>query len=335
MVADPLVVPAVSQALNMNESCTTHSYQSIARSIMAGYVAGICGVTIGHPLDSLKVFLQTEPSISSANRMVSPTSKGSPKGGVAHMSTHASPALARDLSLRTLYAGVSGPLITVGLVQSANFCIYDSLRRILHRRDQPSSSDMDYMYQDSIFNVAISSMVAGSLLSFVTSPLLIVKTKQQVMTWSFETALRDTLKQRNRPTVNNFYVGFGPHFLSETVGRGVYFASYEMIKRTLAGKTNRVSSSLSQCMVAAGISGILCWSVIFPFDVLRNRLYANAITSADAGSAWEMAKSMYQEGALKPFYRGYGVTVLRAGFVSAAVLPVYDTTLAYLNSNNP
>ena len=201
------------------------------------------------------------------------------------------------------------------------------------------------MHHDSIWNVAVSSMAAGSLLSFVTSPLLIIKTKQQVMTtWTFSTALRDTLKRRtnnNRPAALNFYVGFGPHFLSETIGRGVYFACYERLKRDMANHYNNdpeqqqpTTASLTQRMVAAGVSGVLCWSVIFPLDVLRNRLYARTIVAADAGSAWELAKSMYHaEGGWRPFYRGFGITVLRAGPVSAAVLPVYDTTLEWLNSN--
>lgn len=311
----------------LDGSENTYSYQTITNSVIAGYVAGVCGVSIGHPMDSLKVFLQTEASSKDANRITPPISKAAPKG-VAHMSTLATPVKTRDLSLRALYAGVSGPLVTVGLVQSANFCMYDSFRRILHRRDHPFASDVDYMQHDSIWNVAISSMAAGSLLSFVTSPLLVLKTKQQVMTWTFSTAVRDTLKRRNRPAALNFFVGFGPHFLSETIGRGVYFASYEGLKRGMAGPDQ--PATLSQRMMAAGASGVLCWSVIFPLDVLRNRLYAKAI-AVDAGSAWEMAKSMYRDGALKPFYRGFGITVLRAGPVSAAVLPVYDTTLEWLN----
>jgi solute carrier family 25 carnitine/acylcarnitine transporter 20/29 len=312
-------------ALDCSEN--TYSYQTITNSVIAGYAAGVCGVAIGHPMDSLKVFLQTEAPGKDVNRMTPSVSKAAPKG-VAHMSTFAAPIKARDLSLRALYAGVSGPLVTVGLVQSANFCMYDSFRRILHRRDHPFASDVDYMQHDSIWNVAISSMAAGSLLSFVTSPLLVLKTKQQVMTWTFSTAMRDTLKRRNRPAALNFYVGFGPHFLSETIGRGVYFASYERLKRDMAGPDE--PATLLQRMMAAGASGVLCWSVIFPLDVLRNRLYAKAIV-VDAGSAWEMAKSMYRDGALKPFYRGFGITVLRAGPVSAAVLPVYDTTLEWLN----
>jgi len=314
---------------NALDESATFSYQSIAHSVIAGYAAGVCGVTIGHPMDSLKVFLQTGTPINMTNK-APPVAKSASKG-MAHMSTYASPAPPRDISLRTLYAGVGAPLLTVGLIQSANFCIYDSLRRILHKREHPSASDFEYMNHDSIWNVAISSMAAGSILSFFTSPLLIVKTKQQVMTWDIRTAVRHTLQKRGRPTINNFFVGFGPHFLSETVGRGVYFASYEMLKRKMAEEGE--SASLTQRMIAASMSGILCWSVIFPLDVLRNRLYAKAITM-DAGSAWEMAQSMYREGQLKPFYRGFGVTVMRAGPVAAAVLPVYDTMLEWLNNSS-
>jgi solute carrier family 25 carnitine/acylcarnitine transporter 20/29 len=266
------------------------------------------------------------------------------------MSTVASSAAARaattapkEVSLRTLYAGVGGPLVTVGLIQSANFCIYDSLRRALHKRDHPTSSGMDYMNNDSITNVAVSSMASGSFLSFITSPLLVVKTKQQIMTWDFRTALKDTMRKSvgsTKSVTSNFFIGFGPHFLSESVGRGIYFASYETLKRTMAahnansvgGESSSTTVTLPQRMAAAGMSGILCWSIIFPLDVLRNRLCAQAITQ-DAGNAWDMAKSMYAKEQFRPFYRGFTVTVLRAGPVAAAVLPVYDATLEWLNNN--
>ncbi len=44
-----------------------------------------------------------------------------------------------------------------------------------------------------------------------------------------------------------------------------------------------------------------------------------------------MAQAVYRERAL---YRGFSVTVLRAGPVAAMVLPVYDLALEYLSSSD-
>jgi solute carrier family 25 (mitochondrial carnitine/acylcarnitine transporter), member 20/29 len=330
---DPAVdeLPSVSQ---------TSSF-SWKHSLIAGYVAGISGVSIGHPLDSLKVFLQTNKFPHH------PSSSLLSAQNIQNVSFPLSSQASSRLTLRMLYAGVSGPLVTVGLIQSINFGLYDTFRRWGHCYVFDGDGTFNpeaYRNDDSILNVACSAMMAGGLLAFVTSPLLIIKTKQQVMTWDVKTALRDTLKPRpssSFPVLSNFMVGFSPHFLSETLGRGVYFATYEFLKRFVRNHENNLNETVYQRMGAAGMSGILCWSVIFPFDVLRNRLYAQTVVvEGQEGhhlqkSAWRLAKDMYRyEGGWKPFYRGFGITVLRAGPVAAAVLPVYDCTMEWLNQEN-
>ena len=106
-------------------------------------------------------------------------------------------------SLRSLYSGISIPLATVGAIQSLNFALYDSFRRILHERDLQTSSGnnlvcidkTDYRSHDSLQNVFMSAFMAGSTVSVITSPLVILKTKQQLMMWSLQQAVQDTIKQ--------------------------------------------------------------------------------------------------------------------------------------------
>lgn len=45
-----------------------------------------------------------------------------------------------------------------------------------------------------------------------------------------------------------------------------------------------------------------------------------------------LARQMVKEQGIQSLYRGMGVTVLRAGPVAAAVLPVYDSVLEWLSS---
>jgi hypothetical protein len=166
--------------------------------------------------------------------------------------------------------------------------------------------------------------------------------------------------------------------MTEILGRSVYFVTYEGLKRHLAarrrssftGTTHRHDLDksnlasfvpLHERMACAACAGILSWSVVFPFDSLRSRMFAREpplqhAVAAAAGSvghgphdstaavwwsssprrfqlaSWYMARHMYREGGWKAFYRGYAVTVVRSGPVAAAVLPIYDLTLAYLSS---
>ena len=193
----------------------------------AGYIAGSCGIIVGHPLDSLKVLLQTgngngtfgnsnsvkpnsttQPPATSSHPVTQPSSSNTSNSNasrtlssVANRVGQGTPNLEGKRSLRSLYAGVAGPLVTVGLIQSINFAIYDTVRRSLYfygNRNDPNFNAHDYLYYDSLTNVAISASVAGGAISFVTSPLMVVKTKQQIMLWSMKKAARDTLKHQVR-----------------------------------------------------------------------------------------------------------------------------------------
>lgn len=351
-------------------ACTTRSVQ---KSLIAGYVAGEVGVIIGYPLDSAKVWLQTKQQPSS--RPIGSMSPSSKTAAVLRPGTRAASSLAMPPPTsitttpfpllfnnsttttaatttgskfstmvtwtRALYRGVAGPLVTVGLVQSLNFALYDSARRMLYATAHPQAGPLDYLQDDnneSLLHVGLASVSAGAVLAFVTSPLVMIKTKQQVQQISFTQAARQTVS----PQGGGVARGFGPHFISETAGRGIYFCAYEMCKRTwtktfapseqqqqqaATTKTSSTTISMTGRMISAGVAGMLCWTVLFPVDVVRNRLFA----SAEYMSAMQMSQRIYAEAGVKGFFRGYYISIFRAGPVAALVLPIYDYTLEHLN----
>jgi solute carrier family 25 carnitine/acylcarnitine transporter 20/29 len=328
----------------------TRSGVLVRNSVLAGYVAGITGTLVGHPFDSLKVWLQTntraapvsdappqQPAQSSkaqstrnvaASRNLSTASTSitiSSDVTNASASKHRQPKgelLQYITQARRLYAGITVPLLTVGLVQSINFAIYDATRRTLHSREHPHAPATDYLQNDSLQNVALAGVVAGTVLAVITQPMLQIKTKQQTRQLGIFEAMKELPKSGAR--------GFAPHFVSETFGRGIYFASYEYLKRRQGADGGTIG--LHQRMACAATSGIICWSFIFPFDALRCRMFAQQTeTTSLSISTLELANLMYRQGGVQSFFRGFGVTVLRAGPVAAVVLPVYDRALESLS----
>lgn len=333
---------------------------SVQNSLTAGYVAGLTGTLVGYPMDSAKVWMQTKRQATSMlpppqqSAIVTVGSNSTVRSGTRALSSWAAILphevssstttttttsgrykLQRAVQLtRALYRGVSGPLVTVGLVQSLNFAIYDSTRRVLYAASSPrhqSANGNDYLQDDSLLHVGVASVTAGAVLAFVTSPLIMIKTKQQVQQISFAQAARQTLGQGGSSwSLQAISRGFGPHFLTETAGRGIYFVAYESAKRTWATRVEeRRPLSLMGRMVSAGAAGIFCSTVMFPLDVIRSRLYA----SPEYISAWTMSRRIYHEWGLRGFFRGYGISIFRAGPVAAMVLPIYDYTLEHLNHN--
>lgn len=256
-------------------------------------------------------------------------------------------------SLRSLYAGVSGPLLTTGAIASVNFALYDTFRRILYYDDKGnnncSGARNGYLYHDSLFNVAVSSTSAGAIISFATSPLMVVKTKQQLMLWSMKKAAKDTLVHKGG--FRNFYAGFGAHFICDGIGRGVYFTTYEYLKRLII-KRNGVNAAVEQSnivvngndepasiitvvdrMACAALAGMACWAVIFPFDTIRSKMYAKAALLPNRDvcpSCTQLAMETWKKGGFRLFFKGFTITILRAGPVASVVLPIYDLTLDWL-----
>ena len=372
------------------------SARSAMNSSVAGYVAGISGVAIGHPFDSAKVWLQTNSTgqnkhlHSSSNRPASTTtpstttnngsgilrSAGTSSTAVSSSAAHNTSKSSANLStltssstkmqqpkpsinlslrtLRALYSGVSVPLFTVGIMQSANLTLYDSMRRTLYRNDircradgSTSGSELDYLYHDSLYNVTVAGFCSGGIMAFVSAPLIKIKTRQQVTGQSFTQSLSDLSragsKYSGHKRLSPFLNGFGPHLVTESFGRGVYFFVYESCKRSI-GRYNATKMyeesdafelnsapplAIHERMASAAIAGIVGWTTIFPLDSLRSRLYGQI--APNPKSTIEMMLHMYRENGVRGFYRGIGVTALRAGPVAAVVLPIYDTVLEKLS----
>lgn len=393
-----------TQQLQLQEKALT--LKGIQNSICAGYIAGSVGLLVGHPLDSLKVLLQTS-SISSTNHpnnnnhssssisstinssSISNNTNNAVSANNIHRRMHTSSSTCKSTvngngnaaiiiskrSLRSLYSGIGIPLFTVGLLQSTNFMLYDSIRRVLYYQSQrtthcnvnvnthtftdtPNSysypSSYLYLYEDSLWNVCAASGLAGGMLSLVTSPLQVIKTFQQLMPqWNVPFILKNF-------NIKALYAGYGAHFACDTFGRMIYFGVYEGMKREFVcnnNKTNDMHASVTgthgniamwQRMVSAAVAGMTCWTVIFPADVIRCRIYnrmlrsfgssSSAATSAVSSltsvtTSLEMAREIFSNNK-QGFYRGcgFGLTVMRAGPVAAAVLPVYDVALEWLVS---
>jgi solute carrier family 25 carnitine/acylcarnitine transporter 20/29 len=259
--------------------------------------------------------------------------------------------------LTALYAGITGPILTIGVIQSLNFAIYDSVRRVLYQRQLRSKHGGnvghglpdDYLHYDNLQNVAMASFISGAATSIFTSPVTLVKTKQQLMQWSFRKTIQDTWSRGNaRLGLQNFYAGYGIHLCCDAFGRSLYMLTYEYLKRELSEgqhttnnnigvDINRASSanlSIPQRMICAASAGMACWAFIFPADVIRSRLYSQSINSQSLPSTMDgirLAKQMVKEDGIRSLYRGISITVARAGPVAAAILPVYDYVLDKLS----
>jgi len=299
-------------------------------SILAGYTSGICGLLVGHPFDSLKVLLQAPLSNKVTTGLFSTSNK----------------TVSIFQKFRSLYAGILPPMLTVGMIQSVNFFCYDALRRTMynHFNEENNIGSLDYLYHDTIGNVMLSSAITASFLSIFTSPFQLLKTQQQLYpSWSLRYIFQQNFKKQ--ASTKMLYVGYPSHLCCEVIGRATYLGSYEYIKRWFARRRGGRDLSLPDRMVCASAAGIFSWSVIYPMDVVRTNMYAlqarkmtssgssNISNKEPSPSTRHMIQEMYKSGGIRAFFRGFTLTILRAGPVAAVVLPVYDISLLWFHEH--
>ena len=300
-----------------SSSQSQNSTVAVRNSFVAGLIAGVTGTLVGHPLDSVKVWIQTgqqRPTFENAT-----TSKmGGGTGGVGGILS----------ALRRSYAGVASPVLTVGLIQSINFAAYDSMRRYWYYTYEVDTkgnpSDKAYLNNDSFTSIAVSGVAAGAVVSTITQPVMMIKTKQQTQQHNMKFA------QAIKHSIRYPMIGFGTHFFMETANRSIYFVVYEAIKRKYADDDEHGNASMSVRMMGAMAAGVSCWMFIYPSDVIRSRLYS-ASASGRNMNALQVVREMYAQQGVRSFFKGYGITMLRAGPVAAFILPVYDVVLDFLN----
>jgi len=297
------------------------SFTAARNSLISGYVAGSIGIAFGHPLDSLKVKLQTQ---------------------AVNYIDESPPLQLRNAAsrLKSLYAGIGPPLVTVGLLSSVNFTIYDSSRRHLFElfpspsRVGNGSVEPSYLTDDSFSNIALASLCSGFVVSLLSAPVQAIKVLQQVRP---DLTLKESVRRiySHKPSsVRNFFIGYPVHFVAEAPGRTVYFLSYEVVKRKQceARGVSSLDATLSERIAAAVFSGVTCWASIYPFDCVRSQMLAHEARFPNEASPTcrKMATTMYREHGIGGFTRGFGLTVLRAGPVASVVLPIFDYTFAFL-----
>ena len=286
----------------VNDAASSFSPLSFA----AGSIAGAIGQLIGHPLDTLKVFAQTN-------------------------------ARPEALSLRVLYRGAAMPIATAGAVQALNLGLFENARRCISRA-RPEAGPL--------LRDGLAGSIAGLSITAFTCPLSRIKVLQQTAGTSALATVRaaaasGTLYVGFGPTVA-FEASRGLYMASYTwlkhaLGSANGSGTVDTGSRG-ADDGSHVPLWVRSCAGAG--ANLICWGVMYPVDLVRCTLQAvpatapaTAMPESDtrvvAGTI-ECARRLHAEGGVLRFYRGFWPTMLRAGPVAGVILPAFELTLASL-----
>ncbi|KAI8376307.1 mitochondrial carrier domain-containing protein [Radiomyces spectabilis] len=284
----------------------------VAQDLVAGTVGGWAQVVVGHPFDTLKVRLQTQPSppiyrnaMDCFRQLVA---KEGPKG---------------------LYRGVASPLAGIGFCNAVVFMSNGEFRRILQQGDASKVL--------SLGEIAIAGSLAGTVMAFCNCPIELLKVKLQTQdpagvigaSGKLEPPYKGVLDCGMRTVRANgpqgVYRGLGITLLRDSPSYAFYFVTYEGLKRVFQSMKSDPNAELStlDLLMAGGLAGFGAWIPAYPQDVIKSRIQ-NDVRIKSVSAA---VRSLLREGGPRAFFNGVGPTMARAFPANAATFFAYEMTM--------
>jgi len=273
------------------------------KDIFAGSVGGVAQVFVGHPLDLIKVRLQT-------------------MGGLYSGTLDCLKKTVAQEGLAGLYKGVQSPLVGLSFMNSVMFLAYGQSKAFI--RTDPNTPL-------TIGQLTIAGAMTGVAVSFVESPVDFFKSQMQVQVAGKEpqyTGMVDCAQKiiRARGFAGAFQ-GLNATFLRDIPSNAAYFGFYEMTRRALVPAGGRVEdlSSLS-VMAAGGIGGMMYWSLTYPTDVIKSSIQTDHIDPAQRkyNGIADCARKIYAKEGVRGFYKGFTPCFIRSIPANAACFVVYE-----------
>jgi solute carrier family 25 carnitine/acylcarnitine transporter 20/29 len=288
--------------------------------IIAGTAGGICTVLVGHPLDTIKVRLQTAGA-----------------GQQMTMAQCISFTLKTE-GIRGFYKGMQSPLLGEGFFNAAQFFAYGRSKQFLLDLSTDGTNARDGKTDLSVGQYFIAGGMTGFLSTFVESPIDLFKSQLQTQVFrpvplftTFPQAVSYVWKTGG---VRGCYQGMGSTFLRTTPATAVYFGVYEFAKtlQLAPGQSKDDLSSMS-VLTAGGLGGVSYWLSSFPLDSIKSAMQADHVDRAQRrySSVLDCARKLYAEGGITRFYRGLAPCLIRSFPANAACFFAYEKALQFLD----
>jgi solute carrier family 25 (mitochondrial carnitine/acylcarnitine transporter), member 20/29 len=284
--------------------------QSFLKTTIAGGAGGACLVLVGHPLDTIKVRIQT---------MTVAAGQAPPYSGTL------------DCALKTmraegpfaLYKGITSPLLGVIPMYALCFFGYEIGKRVFTTEES---------YRNlQLLDIAAAGATSGLFTTPILAPLERIKCVLQVQ--GPERKYKGTIdcaKQLYRSGgLSSVNRGFCATMLRDSVASAFYFSSYAWLKHHLTPE-GQAAPGVAGTLFAGGTAGILNWLFAIPIDTMKSRLqvapegkYPNGIRSV----FFDILRNE------KPssFFRGVGPILIRAFPANAACFLGYETAIKVLD----
>lgn len=300
-----------------------------AKDITFGSAAGIASKFLEHPFDLTKVRLQAQVLDATA-RFRGPLD-----------------CLAQTFKkegFRGLYRGLPAPVVGAMAENATLFLAYGELQNVIrHVGNIPVTQAL------SLPQLTLAAAGAGTITSFVLTPIELVKCKMQVQmlitpqasSSTVTTAavaatasirdlpgpfaiLRDVIRTAG---VRGLWLGQAGTLIRETGGSGAWFGTKELVCKILRRDAPERQLRPWESALSGACAGAAFNLAFFPADTVKSTMQTEAelrpgITGQRSFST--VARELYHAQGMRGLYAGCGITVARSVPSSALIFLIYD-----------
>lgn len=279
------------------------------KDFIAGGAGGICAVVSGHPLDLIKVRLQTMP----------PPAPGQPP-----MFTGTVDCFKKTLTnegVRGLYKGMAAPIVGVAPIFALSFFGFSVGKKLVSGVKKDPDAEL------SLPELFAAGGVAGVLSTVIMAPGERIKCLLQIQKGAkdklYDGPVDCAKKLYREGGIRSIYKGTVLTLARDIPASGMYFAGYEGIKKVLtpAGK-DPSELSIASVLVAGGVAGMLNWGVAICPDVLKSR-FQTAPAGKYSGTM-DVFRDVMKTDGIRGMYKGFTPVMLRAFPANACCFLGYE-----------
>ena len=247
--------------------------QGYLQSFIAGGAGGMSLVVVGHPLDTVKVKLQTSNAYKGTFDCIKKTTA---EGGV-----------------KALYRGMSAPLYGVTPMYALCFAGYNFGKGVF--------CDEDAFEKLKLHQIA----AAGATSALFTTPILApgerLKCLLQIQTDNKFKGPKDVAQHLWKQSgggiagLRSINRGFCSTLSRDAVASAFYFSSYEYLKSKMTPAGEKSPGALAT-LFCGGIAGIFNWAFAIPIDNVKSKLQTTPDTlERYPNGARSVVVQMYRE----------------------------------------
>ncbi|KAI3756262.1 hypothetical protein L1987_56081 [Smallanthus sonchifolius] len=293
----------------------------VAKDLTAGTIGGAAQLIVGHPFDTIKVKLQSQPV---------------PPPGQLPRYSGAIDAVKQTLAAegpRGLYKGMGAPLATVAALNAVLFTVRGQMEALL--RSEPGAPL-------TVNQQVVAGAGAGVAVAVLATPTELIKCRLQAQSTlvgavaggpgvAVTAAVRyggpmDVAKQvlRSEGGVRGLFKGLVPTMAREVPGNAAMFGVYEALKQYFAGGTDTSGLDRGSLIIAGGLAGGAFWASVYPTDVIKSAIQIDDYRNPKYSGSIDAFKKILKIEGVGGLYKGFGPAMGRSVPANAACFLAYE-----------